>query len=78
MIFSVCFVLSEILSFFVFWVEFQRYWCGCCCSGINVHGCCCCCGDGGGGGGCSGVNVYLVDSAELSISQMTMDLLPFT
>jgi hypothetical protein len=35
-IFILCFVLSEILSFFVFWVEFQ---------------CCCCCGGSGGGGG---------------------------
>ena len=39
-IFIMCFVLSEILSFFVFWVEFQ---------------CCCwwCCGGGEGGWCCS-------------------------
>jgi hypothetical protein len=49
-------LLTFLLTFFVFWVEFQCYWwgggggdCCCCCSGVNVYGCCCC---------CSGVSVY--------------------
>jgi hypothetical protein len=44
-----CFALSEILSFFVFWVEFQRYGCCCYCSSgggmyPSVSGGCCCSG----------------------------------